>query len=126
MYNLTEYSKNYRKTTGSLWNYYRFEPTYPIADSKSFRYKTSILWKTVADGTTKKVEIAVLLKCFSNFWRTLDLPLINCEVSLILTWSENCVITDELTRDADLNANPPIEEIRAPAGATFNITDSKL
>ena len=43
MYNLIEYSKNYRKTTGSLWNYYRYEPTDPIADSKSFRYKTSIL-----------------------------------------------------------------------------------
>ena len=70
--------------------------------------------------------INVLLKCFSNFWRTLDLPLINCEVSLILTCSENCVITDELTRDADLNANPPIEEIRAPSGATFNRTNTKL
>ena len=47
MYTLLEYSKNYRKTTGSLWNCYRDEPSNPLSfDSKSFQYKTSIIRKT--------------------------------------------------------------------------------
>ena len=47
MYNLLEYSKNYRKTTGSLWNYYRDEPSNPLSsDSESFKYKTSITRNT--------------------------------------------------------------------------------
>ena len=47
MYNLLEYSKNYRKTTGSLWNYYRDEPNNPLSsNSESFKYKTSIVGKT--------------------------------------------------------------------------------
>ena len=54
------------------------------------------------------------------------MPLINCEVSLTLTSSKNCVITDETTRDANPNANPPVLGIRVPAGATFKITDTKL
>ena len=46
MYNLIEYSKNYRKTTGSLWNYYRDEPSNPLSsNSESFKYKTSIAEK---------------------------------------------------------------------------------
>ena len=44
------------------------------------------------DNGTKNVELIVPLKCLSNFWRTLEVPLINCEVNLILTWSANCVI----------------------------------
>ena len=99
MYNLFPYSKNYRKTTGSLWNYYRDEPNsgaennvnYSIKNSKSFDYKTSITGE-LEDGNIKKedVKISVSLKHRSNFWRTLDVPLINCEVSLILTRSEIC------------------------------------
>ena len=47
MYNLLEYSKNYRKTTGSLWNYYRDEPSNPLSsNSESFKYKTSITGNT--------------------------------------------------------------------------------
>ena len=41
----------------------------------------------------KNLDVVVPLKYLSNFWRSLDIPLINCEVSLILTWSENCVLT---------------------------------
>ena len=124
MYNLLEYSKNYRKTTSNLWNYYRDELTDDINDnnflnknvinSESFKYKTSVTGSTynVDEKITneegneidnpaydankigkKEVEIAVPLKYLSNFWRTLDMPLINCEVSLILTWSRECVIT---------------------------------
>ena len=51
MYNLLEYSKNYRKTTGSLWNYYRDEPSNPLSsNSESFKYKTSIVGKTPEDN----------------------------------------------------------------------------
>ena len=87
MYNLLEYSKKYSKTTGSFWNYYRDEPNsgannninYSIKDSKSFDYKTSITGKLEGNNTEKEVEIVVPLKHLSNFWRTLDMPLINCE-----------------------------------------------
>ena len=51
-------------------------------------------WNTPADGNTKDVEIMVPLKYLSNFWRTLEMPLINCEVNFILTWSSTCVITN--------------------------------
>ena len=92
MHNLLEYSKNYSKTTGSLWNYYSDEPnsgfdgagnnsiTYSIKDSKSFNYKTSITGKLENNNIRKDTEIVVPLKYLSNFWRTLDMPLINCEV----------------------------------------------
>ena len=51
MYNLLEYSKNYRKTIGSLWNYYRDEPSNPLScNSKSFKYKTSITGNTYNVG----------------------------------------------------------------------------
>ena len=92
MYNLLEYSKNYRNTTGSFWNYYRDEPNkestgcgngaikYSVRNSKSFDYRTSIIG-TLEDGNTEKeAEIVVPLKHLSNFWKTLDMLLINCEI----------------------------------------------
>ena len=101
-------------TQRHLWNYYRDQLTDEANDdndlnknvinSKSFKYKTSITGSTYNVATTvrdyvankegtKEVELAVPLKYLSNFWRTLDIPLINCEVSLTLTWSANCVVT---------------------------------
>ena len=105
MYNLLEYSKNYLKTTGSFWNYYRDEPNsaavgsinYSIKDSKSFDYKTSSTGKLEDNDAEKEAEILVPLKHLSNCWRALDMPLINCEINLILTWSQNCVITSKAT-----------------------------
>ena len=94
MYNLIEYSDNYAKTSGSLWQYYRDEPNDNLANSKSFKYKIKITGKTPDNSNEKDVEIMVPLKYLSNFWRTLEIPLINCEVSLNLTWSPNCVITN--------------------------------
>ena len=44
------------------------------------------------NGGTKSVEIMVPLKYLNNFWKTLEMPLIKCEINLILTWSVNCVI----------------------------------
>ena len=94
MYNLIEYSNNYSKTSGSLWQYYKDEPNDNLANSESFKSKVNITGNTPADGNTKDVEIIVPLKYLSNFWRTLEMPLINCEVNLILTWSKDCVITN--------------------------------
>ena len=54
------------------------------------------------------------------------MPLINCEVSLTLTWSENCVITRKAAREADPDADPPVAGINNPTNATFKITDCKL
>ena len=93
MYNLIEYSDNYSKTSGSLWQYYKDDPNDNIIQSESFKYKIKITGKTPATGITKDVEIIVPLKYLSNFWRTLKMPLINCEVNLILTCSKDCVIS---------------------------------
>ena len=76
----------------------------------SFKFKAKITGQTGNNGT-KDVEIIVPLKYLSNFWRTLEMPLINCEVNLILTWSSSCV----LIATAIQNQN-----------ATFAITDTKL
>ena len=73
MYNLIEYSDNYAKTTGSLWQYFRDEPVYDdddIEDSKSFKFKTKITGKTPNDHNEKDVKIMAPLKYLSNFWRT--------------------------------------------------------
>ena len=74
MYNLIEYSDNCSKMSGSLWQYYRDEPN-------------KITGNTPVADNTKDVEIMVPLKYLNNFWRTLEMPLTNCEVNLILTWS---------------------------------------
>ena len=65
-----------------------------MAGSESFKSKVKITEKIPDDGNTKNVEIIVPLKYLSNFWRTLEMPLINCEVNLELTWSRDCVITN--------------------------------
>ena len=106
MYNLFEYIKNYKKTTGSLWNYYRDESSNPLSsNSESFEYKASITGSTYDGNDANKVgknetEVVIPLKHLSNFWRTLNIPLINCEIELILTWSENCVLADMTRRNA--------------------------
>ena len=119
MYNLIEYSDNYAKTTGSLWQYCKDIPARDANDeitefrrgntTDSFKFKAKITGQTGDDGT-KDVEIMVSLKYSSNFWRTLEMPLINCEVNLILTWSSTCVL---------IVTNIPNQI------ATFAITDTK-
>ena len=99
MCNVLEYSKNYRKTIGSLYNYYRDELT-----NEAFKYKGKIAGNTynVDVGTqgydvnkngTQKIELAIPLRYLGNFWRTLNILLISCQVSLELKWDKNCVIT---------------------------------
>ena len=94
MYNLIEYRDNYSKTSGSLWQYCKDIPAVDnnnaivnffennLTDSSIFKAK--ITSQTGDDGT-KNVEIMILLKYLSNFWRTLEMSLINCEINLILT-----------------------------------------
>ena len=120
MYNLIECSDNYAKTTGSLWQYCKDIPARNNNDeiteftrdntTDSFNFKAKITGQTGNNGT-KDVKIMVPLKHLGNFWRTLGMPLINCEVNLILTWSSTCVLI--ATNIDDQNA-------------TFAITDTKL
>ena len=94
MYNLIEYCDNYSKTSRSLWQYYKDDPNDNLANSESFKSKVKVTGKTPKNGNTKDVEIVVPLKYLSNFLRTLEMPLINCEVNLILTLPKDYVITN--------------------------------
>ena len=110
MYNLIEYTDNYVKTSGSLWQYFRDERDDNLADSESFKSKIKITGKT-PDNNEKGVDvmkIMVPLKYLSNIWRNLEMPLINCEVKLDLTWSSTCVVTN------------------STGAGRFAITDTKL
>ena len=88
IYNL-KYSNNHLKTSGGLWQYYRNQPgeadKAAITDYKSLKSKTKLTVKSPGTGYTKDVEIAVPSRYLSNFWRTLKMFLINCEINLILT-----------------------------------------
>ena len=108
MYNLIEHSETYSKTSGSLCQYWKEvlsgNDSGDIVDFRgteatdSFYFKTNVTDQTAAninnDNITGRAvaEIMVPLKCLSNFWRTLKMPLMNCEVELILTWSASCAI----------------------------------
>ena len=133
MYNLLEYNKNYRKTIGSLYNYYRDQlnddadnnqfNNIKIVNSNTFKYKNKIIDNTNNQGT-KDIELAIPLKYLRNFWRALNIPLISCEASLELKWDKNCVITS-LEQRVIADANPLARD-NAPTGATLAITDCKL
>ena len=108
MHNLIEYSVNYWKTCRSLWQYYKDEPNDNLADSESFKSKVKVTENTPANVNTSVAQIIVPLKYLRNFWRTPEMPLINCEVNLILTWSSTYVIS------------------YSTGEARFTITDTKL
>ena len=116
MYNLIEYSDNYFDTSGRLCQFKRGEIIGNINltnnNSSSFKYKSNLIGNTDADGANRKkegVKIAVPLKIFSNFWRSLEMPLINCKVEFsLLRWNENCILSSGGT------------------ATTFTITDTKL
>ena len=77
MQNLIEHTDNYARKFGSLWQYYRDEPNANIGDSESLKSKIKITGKTPNNDNEKDVEIMVLRKYLSNFWRTLEMLLIN-------------------------------------------------
>ena len=68
-----------------MWQYYRDDPNDNIVESNSFKCKFKITGKTPATSNAKDDKIAVPLKYFSNFWRPLEMLLINCDINLILT-----------------------------------------
>ena len=105
MYNLIEYSDNYADSSGSLYQFKRDEPpmnnavnpnNVALDNSTSFKYKASLLGKaTVADGndrSLKNAKTVVRLKYLSNFFMSLEMPLINCKIHLELNWNNNCVM----------------------------------
>ena len=116
--------KNHKKPTSSLWNYYRDELSNPLSScSESLKYKINIVAKTPEDNDSlTNAEVVIPLKHLSNLWRSLNIPLINCELELILTWSKNCVLVDMAARDAEGN-NPAIV---APSGAKFRAIKNRI
>ena len=79
MYNLLEYSKNYRKITDSLWNNYRSNPL--CLNSECFKYKASIVGKTPeSNDSLMNAKVVIPLKHLRSFWRALNRPSINCAV----------------------------------------------
>ena len=113
MYNLIEYSDNYSDTSGSLWQFKRDEiinnaDVTNDNNAPSFKYKANLIGNTENNGTKNEVKIAVPLKYLSNFWRSLEMPLINCKVELSLKWDKNCILSSE------------------DGNSVFAITDTKL
>ena len=117
MYNLIEYSYNYQDSSATLYQYKRDEPPeanaiddLTVDNSNSFKYKVSLLGNpVVADNIAKRsVKVVIPLKYLSNFFRSLEMPLINCKIKLNLTWKKECV----LSTDAD--------------NAVFIINDTKM
>ena len=111
MYNLIEYRVNYSDTSGSLWQFKRNEIEGDVDltvdaqhipnNSSSFKYKSSFV--TNWNG----VKTVVPLRYLSNFWRSLEMPFINCKVEVSLDWYENCIFSS------------------AGTAATFAIIDTK-
>ena len=115
MHNLIEYSDNYSDTSGSLWQFKRDEiegdVDLTINNASSFKYKANLIGNTVADGANRKkegVKTAISLKYLSNFWRSLEMLLINCKIKFLLKWYEKCVLSS------------------AGDNATFTLTDTKV
>ena len=114
MYNLIEYSDNYFDTPGSLWQFKSDEiedVDLTVDHSSSLKYKSSFIGDTDADGVNRKkedVKIGTPLNYLSNFWRSLEIPLINCKVEFSLEWYENCTLSSSET------------------AATFTIADTEL
>ena len=104
MYNLIEYSDNYQDSSATLYQYKRDEPPEANAindlttdTSSSFKYKVELLGNPVFDGNIAKrsVKVVVPLKYLSNFFRSLEMPLINCKIKLNLTWEKECVLSTD-------------------------------
>ena len=92
--------------------------------SKSFDYKANFIKDGVTQNNLTKndVKIVVPLYYLSNFWRSLDIPLINCLVELILIWFKNCVLISKATKETDYDTDPVVRKIDNPENAIFQIT----
>ena len=117
MYNLSEHSGNYSDTSGSLWHFNRDEQSKEnngvlshlgVDTLSSFKYKSNLIVVLPNGGRKDGVKIAVPFKYLSNFWRSLEMSLINCKIELSLTWNQNCVLSTVVNN------------------STFAITDTKF
>ena len=124
MYNLIEYSDNYQDSSATLYQHKRDEPQDDLANnlatntSSSFKYNVNLLGdpNVVGSVARRDVKIVVPLKYLSNFFRSLEMPLINCKIKLNLTWKKECVLsTDNDVAAPNIDNNP-----------VFNINDTKL
>ena len=104
IYNLIEYSDNYQDSSATLYQYKRDKPpegdpirNLAVDNSSSFKYKVNLLGNPVLDGAIAKrsVKVVVPLKYLSNFFRSLEMPLINCKIKLNLTWKKECVLSTD-------------------------------
>ena len=117
MYNLIECSDNYQNSSSILYQYKRDELPANLANnlatntSSSFKYKVDLLGNPEVNNNIarRNVKVAVPLKYLSNFFRSLEMPLINCKIKLNLTWKKECVLSTD-------NDNNPV----------FIINDTKL
>ena len=146
MFNLLYSSKNFRKTTGSFWNYYPDKPNssylgnnersrvfYSMRNSGSFDYQTKLVG-VLPDGDNPELtdtKIIIPLKNLSNFIFSLNFLIINTEIELILKWSPNCVLTQKAFRERRyaVAGNIPavaVNAINTPSDLKFSITDCKL
>ena len=96
---MIEYSNNYSDTSGSLWQFKRDEieenADLTVDNSSSFKYKSNIIGNLSLAGTKNNVKTVVPLKYLSNFWRSIEMPLINCKVEISLDWSENRLLEEQ-------------------------------
>ena len=115
VYNLLEYSDNYQDSTGSLYQFKRDEP--PDDNANVANNTTSLVYKSklisgTDDNNVNNVKLVVLLKYVSNFFKSLELPLVNCKINLELTWHKDCMIS---------SANAAAGQV-----VSFMITNTKL
>ena len=115
MYNLLEYSDNYQNSTGSLYQFKRDEPPDDNAKvrnaTSSLVYKSKLI-KGTDNNNVNNVKLVVPLKYVSNFFRSLEMPLVNCKIDLELTWHKDCMIS---------SVNAAANQV-----VSFMITDTKL
>ena len=115
MYNLLGYSDNYQNSTGSLYQFKRDEPpdnnANVASNTTSLVYKSKLI-KGTDNNNVNNVKLVVPLKYVSNFFRSLEMPLVNCKIDLELTWHKDCMIS---------SANAANGQV-----VSFMITDTKL
>ena len=130
-------------TSGSLWNYYRDEinddenenddnvnkvNNNKTTTSKHFKYQKKIIGSTIDNANRLFAEVVVPLRYISNFWRSLDLPLINCEIEFDLLWARNFITTEisRTFRAVNPTTNPVVYQVTSQiAIATFQINNAK-
>ena len=120
MYNLLEYSENDSMTWESLWNCY--------TEMKKMTLLRNLIRSTPNNDYRLDTEVAVLLKYLSNFWRSLNLPLINCEIKLNLSWWRYCVISEVLKPYMAIPNTDPVRYDVATIwnSATFQINNARI